>query len=709
MAMRAHNAPNDDGRETRARVRSRGVDGAMCEGGDGARAARRVEGAASVTRVCDDASIVTRHPPSRRQCASRRADDARERSRDDARGTTRADAARGRRDGARAMGDGETVFETRAMNGDASTRARARAGDGVDVGFDVGAFVDDAYAETSRERTADGGGGWTATRSSGCVRGAAGTDAIPTVTYERWRGKGARGTMRVVVVHMHATGSRKEAVESRLRAWTRRAWVDAAVSFDAPGHGERAIEGRTYGEVLARAYAHDGTRAYGDRPYVIDGAVDCLRVCRALGARNVLLTGESLGGMYAACAASGWNPAWGFKIVACAPMIGFSSFAYGLANDAWLPRAMSLPAALWLRVSDGEREVPTLEDARMFYARVCPEMVAGERDRDALLRRIRANGVHFCAVNGADDARNPCEGVREAFSCLVPVPDGVARPQCVIVARKNAGHEITDDMRDVVDTFFANVLVDSREPARETFDDERWEVIADVAAFFPRASIQDKLKLWASEGVELASYLSEADREFLSNPEETTMTTEGVKNVERLIEATKSRLAEKYVSPNEISRDAKYVERARERALAVKAWEEHKTQESVKQEAKRVKEEAPLVEMEAKRLEEGKQRVREHTTKDLNAKMEQARRDEQERDRIERERIEAEEARKAKERERKEKGLAKARELLARKNSVKAELKSSATARIAAKKTTETESLLERLSRIKARRTEGER
>ena len=96
---------------------------------------------------------------------------------------------------------------------------------------------------------------------------------------------------RGLVMHMHSTGSSKEAVIERLCEWAR-AGYDAA-AFDAPGHGERAAKGDedSYGSVLREAYRaamEDEIRgvetnrdAYGQRPFVVDGGLDCLRVARA--------------------------------------------------------------------------------------------------------------------------------------------------------------------------------------------------------------------------------------------------------------------------------------------------------------------------------------------------------------------------------------------------------------------------------------------
>ena len=131
-----------------------------------------------------------------------------------------------------------------------------------------------------------------------------------------------------------------------------------AVSFDAPGHGERAEADADYATTLSGAYyarRRDAVRRYRTSPFVIDAAIDCLRVTRAAvrvtGATRVALAGGW--GDESRRAQRGVDPARGFAVGACAPMIGFSYFQYGLANERWFARAASLPAALWMRVSKG--------------------------------------------------------------------------------------------------------------------------------------------------------------------------------------------------------------------------------------------------------------------------------------------------------------------------------------------------------------------
>jgi len=550
--------------------------------------------------------------------------------------------------------------------------------------------------------------------SRGWVRGAVDARAIPVA---RTR---ARGTVDgTLAVHAHATGSSAGATGEALIAWSAFLGCDAC-SFDAVGHGLSVDVDGGYGDALAAAYdeGEGERRVPGARPYVTDGGVDCLRVARALGARRVLLTGDSLGGMYVASAAAGWSYEWGFKILACAPMVGFSSFAYGLKHDRWFARAMSLPAQLWLRVSEGKRKVPTLEDVRAFYARVCPGLCGGAHDGDAILARIRAKGVHFLAVNGADDPRNPITGVEEVYEKMLPLENLGTRPQCTIVARIGIEHEITGDMRAVVQRFFSNVLKNPIEPEAMTFDENEWNVIANETASLVRAGVRDKLKSWASgRGVDFALYLSEEEQLFSAagvkdSTATSTSDSESVQAVTRLIDALKAQLAEKYVSPFEIARAAKQAEEDARKAAAEREWqgtmeaEEHAERERIETEEKRHAEEEERrgrVE-EARRREEAERLAHAAAEKELAEKL---LREKEEKDRLERARREEEKARRAAEeaeRARKEKGLSKVRELLSKKAEAKKAERESARDRVHKKlsnNVTRSSSVSERLARLK--------
>ena len=371
--------------------------------------------------------------------------------------------------------------------------------------FDARRWIDGDVDALTRTETRESSSGASVVIERRAVR-REGDDESSAVPYALARARRRRDE-DALLVYMHRTGSSKEGVfEHLLRYASEDGWH--AVSFDAPGHGERAEADADYATTLSRAYyamgERDAVRRYGTSPFVIDAAIDCLRVTRAAvrvtGATRVALAGESLGGMVATCAAAAWTPAWGFAVDACAPMIGFSYFQYGLANERWFARAASLPAALWMRVSKGERDAPTLEDARAFYARACPDLCGGSRDGDRALTRVRANKIHFCAVNGSEDARNPLQGVREACARHdAPNKYRDARSQCVVVARKGVGHDITDEMRDVVRGFLRRVRENPTAPEMETFDEREWDVALAAPARPEPESCLAKLKRWAED------------------------------------------------------------------------------------------------------------------------------------------------------------------------------------------------------------------
>ena len=601
--------------------------------------------------------------------------------------------------------------------GRSTTRGTSRDG-----AFDARFWIErdeDALASTSVVAGADGA----AIEIERRTVTARGVDASAT-PYALARGARGGGA-RALLVYMHGTGSSKEEVLDRARAYAREGW-DCAV-FDAVGHGERARgEDDAYGRVLAEAYdrierSGETRERYGNSPYVVDGAIDCLRVARAAlgnapGTTRACFAGESLGGMYAACAAAGWSLDWGFKLVACAPMIGFSSFSYGVEHERWFARAISLPKRLWSRVSDGARETPTLADVKDFYSRVCPDICGGSRDGARVLARIRAKRVHFCAVNGSDDARNPMEGVMEAFA---EQPSRAkqygARAQCTIVAQKGVGHEITDVMRDVVRTFLTNVAANFVEPEAMTFDDKIWDVVSNEVAENVREPLRAKLESWANGGIDLASYLDDADREFLSNPASSVaLASEGVDAVVALIEKARERAEVKYVSPFEIAKREKAERLVREREEAEEAERRRRVAE---REAEREAERRRVEEAEARRLAAEAERVERARLQAEEAERRRVEAENAERARLEREELArereleaekkraeeaAERARKEAEETRRVEGLARVRALLTKKNSVKEEMKASAKERVSDKLKVRQASISERLMRLKS-------
>ena len=532
---------------------------------------------------------------------------------------------------------------------------------------------------------------------------------------------------RGLVMHMHSTGSSKEAVIERLCEWAR-AGYDAA-AFDAPGHGERAAKGDedSYGSVLREAYRaamEDEIRgvetnrdAYGRRPFVVDGGLDCLRVARAASARvrcgRVFLTGESLGGMYAVSAASSWCPGWGITVCACAPMIGFSSFDYGVKNGRWFARAMSLPKSLWLEVSNNDRDIPALVDVENFYEKVCDGLCGGVRDGDQALERIRRNAIHFCAVNGADDARNPMRGVEDAFARQKPLDPYAVHPQVTILAQRGVDHQVTDEMRRVVADFFNRVRLNDSLPESREFDDGTWEVTANVPATQQTMPARVKLAKWASEGIDFASYLDDDAKRFLSAPPLSgALMTDGVKAVDKALAAARKRAAIPYVSPLIEERRRKEEEKAKAKLAFERAQkeylqrvelekkrrieEERRKREELAEEMKRL----AIAEAERRRVEAEERRLAEEKVERERQKREELARKRAEEEEIRRAREEEERKRREEEERRRAEGLSRVRTLLAAKKEKQQSMRMNATSRVADKLVTRSMSITERLKKV---------
>ena len=295
-----------------------------------------------------------------------------------------------------------------------------------------------------------------------------------------------------LVMVMHPSYSSAAAMEPTLELYAARLQCFVA-SFDAPHHGARGggedvrdVKRRAttaYAKALVDCYARDDATRYGGRPYIVDGAVDCLRVCRAMrqkfGVRRVGLTGVSLGGMMATMAAARWSNAWtssadvdvrmDWTVVACAPIIGFSDFRWALMREeSWRARIMSLPSEMRDVVfENGER--PTRSETFEFWTRALSGVVArdvdddddddeGARDGADNLLRILQNGIDFLAVQGDEDARNPMRGVEAALARCARLSRarGSNSSTITIASQRNVRHEVTDAMHDVVQKFLAD-------------------------------------------------------------------------------------------------------------------------------------------------------------------------------------------------------------------------------------------------------------
>ena len=321
-----------------------------------------------------------------------------------------------------------------------------------------------------------------------------------------------------LVMVMHPSYSSAAAMEPTLALYAARLRCFVA-SFDAPHHGARGdgedardVKRRAttaYAKALVDCYTRDDATRYGCRPYVVDGAVDCLRVCRAMrqkfGVRRVGLTGVSLGGMMATMAAARWSNAWtssadvdvrmDWTVVACAPMIGFSDFRWALMREeSWRSRIMSLPSEMRDVVfENGER--PTRSETFEFWTRALSGVVArdvvdgddddeGARDGADNLLRVLQNGIDFLAVQGDEDARNPMRGVEAALARCARLSrtrgSNSNSSTITIISQRNVGHEATDAMHDVVQQFLADRIHQRDAYAFEpsSLDRATWRVLA---------------------------------------------------------------------------------------------------------------------------------------------------------------------------------------------------------------------------------------
>ena len=293
--------------------------------------------------------------------------------------------------------------------------------------------------------------------------------------------------------HGHGTASQRDATFERYGA----ALVAAFSSLDAregPSHpGEIADEGSS-SEYSPRA-----------QPFLYDGAWDTLRALRWLVHRRsdatrvemktsvtddavsatetavplvkvdpgrVAVSGISLGGMYSWLAAAADSTI----VKAAAPIIGVQDFGWGVANDSWRARVLSLPPRLFSVAAAelaglngtegaGEAEV-TAEVAREVYARITPGLCGGAFDGPNSLPLIAPRPL--LVVNGELDPRNPMggvEGVVAATSAAYLAASGSGDIQGAgrdgrfrVCVQRGVAHECTDEMVEVVGRWLDETL-----------------------------------------------------------------------------------------------------------------------------------------------------------------------------------------------------------------------------------------------------------
>ena len=256
---------------------------------------------------------------------------------------------------------------------------------------------------------------------------------------------------------------------------------------------ERSAAERSAASETIRHSGHSGSA----RPFLFDGAWDCLRAVRfvtglssdgrttdgdpegpdaALPTRaasgneppldlvdvnvdetRVGVSGVSLGGMYAWLAAAAAPE----TIAAAAPLIGAQDFGWALRNERWRARVDSLPPALFRAAERDERE--TLGDERTSPREVTPELV--ERVYDAICPGLTTflDGPRtfplvaprpMLIVNGELDPRNPLEGVRGLVAATRRAYESKNKTKnFVAVAQRGVAHACTPQMLALADAW----------------------------------------------------------------------------------------------------------------------------------------------------------------------------------------------------------------------------------------------------------------
>lgn len=227
------------------------------------------------------------------------------------------------------------------------------------------------------------------------------------------------------------------------------------------------------------------------RPFLFDGAWDCLRAVRFateglaetgvapdeasskkeprvvavnVDAARVGVSGISLGGMYAWLAAAAAPE----TVAAATPLIGAQDFGWALRNERWRARVDSLPPALFraaarLETKKSRADVDERDDggdddagATDFSERLTPELV--ERVYDAICPGLTTflDGPRtfplvaprpMLIVNGELDPRNPLEGVRGVVAATRRAYASKNTTDAfVAVARRGAAHQCTPEM-----------------------------------------------------------------------------------------------------------------------------------------------------------------------------------------------------------------------------------------------------------------------
>jgi len=235
----------------------------------------------------------------------------------------------------------------------------------------------------------------------------------------------ATGRLPVAIV-LHETGADRTSgnVVDIAGALVSRGFLAVAISgrFFGAGGGNPA-----YIKAMKDAYAMPGR----DYPFLYDTAWDTMRLIDYLVTRDdvdparIGLTGVSKGGMETVLVAAA-DP----RVAAAAPIIGVQSFKWGLENNAFQARALSLDDA-----------VPNPNDAasvRTFYDRVAPGLV-DQYDGPDMLPLVSPRPL--IVIAGLQDPRNPLGGLNLTMDAARAAYARACAADHVKLFTANVGHD----------------------------------------------------------------------------------------------------------------------------------------------------------------------------------------------------------------------------------------------------------------------------
>eukprot|EP00941_MAST-03F_sp_MAST-3F-sp1_P004883 g4883.t1 len=254
------------------------------------------------------------------------------------------------------------------------------------------------------------------------------------------------------VILLPGTGGSKDDLLPHLLHFAKLNYL--AVSLDSRYHGERGGDASDkYTTALLKAYTN---LKDAEHPFMYDSVLDIVRVIDFLvlqsnvDANHIGVTGISLGGMHA------WRAAAVDKrITAVAPMIGVQSYQWALNNNKWHARVDSL-ALFFERIKklEGKKDIDRALVEKV-WKRLCPQLVDGSCALDApqLLGSISPRALLI--LNGENDPRCPKEGVELTFEKAKKAWVGVGEDiQPILHFEENIGHQITQNMWEMVEEFF---------------------------------------------------------------------------------------------------------------------------------------------------------------------------------------------------------------------------------------------------------------